>query len=75
MRTGRETFLVPVTWVDDWPVFNGGQKISLQGDGPGLYQFEHPVSWKDDFSSPVLQLGWYRKSMPPLSKDLPPLAN
>ncbi|KAI9044349.1 glycoside hydrolase family 43 protein [Aspergillus affinis] len=61
---GRETFLVPVTWVDDWPVFNGGEKITLQVDGPRLYPFEHPVPWKDDFSSSSLQLGWYRKNTP-----------
>ncbi|KAL5363734.1 glycosyl hydrolase [Aspergillus floccosus] len=61
---GRETFLVPVEWVDDWPVFNGGQKISLQGDSPHLYQFDHTVAWRDDFSQPTLQLGWYRKNTP-----------
>ncbi|CAL5874208.1 uncharacterized protein PFLUO_LOCUS8496 [Penicillium psychrofluorescens] len=58
---GRETFLAPVEWKDDWPVVNGGQEISLQATGPGLYQFDTLVSWKDDFSSPVLQMGWYRK--------------
>jgi beta-xylosidase len=60
---GRESFLVHVEWENDWPVINGGKKISLQSHGPGLYQHEIPVSWKDDFSSSNLQLGWYRKSM------------
>jgi beta-xylosidase len=32
---GRETFLVPLEWKDDWPVINGGQKISLNSHGPG----------------------------------------
>jgi hypothetical protein len=48
-------------WKDDWPVINGGQKITLKS-GPGLYEFEPPVAWRDDFSDPKLQLGWYRKS-------------
>lgn len=60
---GRETFLIPVEWDnDDWPVMNGGKKISLQSVGPGLYQHEFPVTWRDNFSSSQLQLGWYRKS-------------
>ncbi|KAF7596056.1 hypothetical protein BBP40_003837 [Aspergillus hancockii] len=61
---GRETFLIPVEWKDDWPVFNGGRKISLQGDSPHLEEYQNHVSWKDDFSSPQLQLGWYRKNTP-----------
>ncbi|KAJ5094996.1 hypothetical protein N7532_007287 [Penicillium argentinense] len=61
---GRETFLAPVSWVNDWPVVNGGNKITLQSTGPGLYQHEVPVMWKDDFSSPKLQIGWYRKNTP-----------
>jgi hypothetical protein len=48
-------------WKDDWPVINGGQKVTLKS-GPGLYEYEPPVSWRDDFSDPKLQLGWYRKS-------------
>ncbi|KAJ5889008.1 hypothetical protein N7495_009049 [Penicillium taxi] len=59
---GRETFLVPVRWEDDWPVVNEGKKISLQSTGPGLYQYQPPVSWRDDFSTVELTLGWYRKS-------------
>ncbi|KAJ5169245.1 uncharacterized protein N7482_004839 [Penicillium canariense] len=53
---GRETFLVQVEWENDWPVINGGKKITLQSNGPGLYQHDIPVLWKDDFSSPKLQL-------------------
>ncbi|BAE55534.1 unnamed protein product [Aspergillus oryzae RIB40] len=62
--TGRETFLIPVEWKDDWPIFNRGKKISLQSDTPHLYEYQHPVAWRDDFSSPELQLGWYRKNTP-----------
>lgn len=61
--SGRETFLVPVSWVDDWPVFNRGSKVSLQSTAPDLYPHEIPITWRDDFSAPSLQLGWHRKSM------------
>lgn len=60
-KKGRETFLVPVDWVDDWPIFNGGQKISLDSGHPAVVQ-QKPRTWKDDFTNPDLQLGWYRKS-------------
>ncbi|KAL4927335.1 glycoside hydrolase family 43 protein [Aspergillus undulatus] len=61
---GRETFLVPVDWADDWPVINGGQKITLSVDSPHLYHYTPPVQWRDDFTSQELQLGWYRKNTP-----------
>lgn len=59
---GRETFLVPMKWENDWPVVNEGKNITLQGEGPGLYQLQQPTGWRDDFTDPELQLGWYRKS-------------
>lgn len=59
---GRESYLVPVSWENDWPIINGGNKITLRSTGPGLYQYNIPIEWRDDFSSPKLQLGWYRKS-------------
>ncbi|KAE8376020.1 glycosyl hydrolase [Aspergillus bertholletiae] len=61
---GRETFLIPVEWKDDWPIFNQGKKITLQCENPHLYEYQYPVAWKDDFSSSELQLGWYRKNTP-----------
>ncbi|KAA8576194.1 hypothetical protein MFRU_009g01270 [Monilinia fructicola] len=61
---GRETFLVPMRWENDWPVVNNGKKITLQGQGPGLYPLQRPSKWRDDFTSPALQLGWYRKNTP-----------
>ncbi|KAL4919274.1 concanavalin A-like lectin/glucanase domain-containing protein, partial [Aspergillus aurantiobrunneus] len=70
----RETFLVPVDWVDDWPVVNGGRTITLTDDSPLLYHYSAPIDWRDDFTSPTLQLGWYRKNTP-VKKDytlLPP---
>ena len=51
-----------MTWEDDWPIINGGQKITLQSSGPGLYQLEAAKTWRDDFTATELTLGWYRKS-------------
>lgn len=65
---GRETFLVPVDWVDDWPVVNSGKKIALQNNSPHLYEYSPPVEWRDGFTSPTMQLGWYRKNTP-VKKD------
>ncbi|KAI5296073.1 hypothetical protein KEM52_005808 [Ascosphaera acerosa] len=59
---GRETFLVPVTWEADWPIFNNGAKAALTNTGPGLYQHVIDASWRDEFQEAKLQLGWYRKS-------------
>ncbi|RDW83491.1 glycosyl hydrolase family 43 protein [Coleophoma crateriformis] len=61
---GRETFLVPVTWQDDWPVLNRGQKVTLLGSALGLYEIDLPIQWRDDFDQDELQLGWYRKNTP-----------
>ncbi|KAL4950099.1 glycosyl hydrolase [Aspergillus filifer] len=61
---GRETFLAPVTWENDWPIINEGNKISLNIDTPHLYHYTHPVSFYDDFTSSTMQLGWYRKNTP-----------
>jgi beta-xylosidase len=58
---GRETFLVPMAWENDWPVINGGKSIKLEAEGPGLYLKEDDLHWKDDFKG-KLKLGWYRKS-------------
>ncbi|OJD33521.1 glycoside hydrolase family 43 protein [Diplodia corticola] len=61
---GRETFLVPVTWVDDWPVFNADRKVGLVGEAEGLYQLASSPAWRDDFAAEKMQLGWYRKNTP-----------
>lgn len=64
---GRETFLVKVDWVDDWPVFNEGRNITLLTRGreslpmpaePGNVSME----WQADLSRSKLELGWYQKS-------------
>jgi beta-xylosidase len=63
-QLGRESFLVTVDWVDDWPVFNGGKNISLLTQGRnGIPQAISTggTVWKADLSGPELELGWYQK--------------
>jgi xylan 1,4-beta-xylosidase len=38
-NTGRETFIAPVKWVDNWPVINPDHEE---------VQYEYPVSWKEE---------------------------
>ncbi|KAL2800860.1 glycosyl hydrolase [Aspergillus keveii] len=70
---GRETFLAPVEWKDGWPVVNGGRRIGVQmgmNVSPSLPSAEVSpkqnirTSWRDDFDSPELQLGWYHLRTP-----------
>ncbi|KAL1864315.1 hypothetical protein Daus18300_007738 [Diaporthe australafricana] len=68
-QLGRETFLVKVDWVDDWPVFNEGRNIALLTQGRDS-QAERvrlgdvPMQWQADLKSPNLELGWYQKNTP-----------
>lgn len=64
---GRETFLVKVDWVDDWPVFNEGKNIALltQGRDPKSEATEpqdEDSTWSADLNKSDLELGWYQKS-------------
>lgn len=62
---GRETYLVPVTWEDDWPVFDSGRGITLNGvPSPDFYEINHEREWEDTFSGPELELGWYHHKTP-----------
>ncbi|MCL2571773.1 MAG: glycoside hydrolase family 43 protein [Defluviitaleaceae bacterium] len=36
---GRETFLAPVEWVDDWPIINGGKAIEIEME----HDYNHDV--------------------------------
>lgn len=72
-HAGRETFLAPVTWENNWPVVNSKRRITLAIDTPHLYHYTSSVEWRDDFTSHTLQLGWYRKNTP-LKKDYALLA-
>ncbi|PSR87392.1 beta-xylosidase [Coniella lustricola] len=68
---GRETFLVKVDWVDDWPVFNDGKDVTLLTQGRDCLPsqnieapLESPTIWTADLSKPELELGWYQKNTP-----------
>jgi len=57
---GRETFLAPVTWVDDWPVVNGGARVLPEMDvEPGLPPHPWPgEAARDDFDADRLRFCW-----------------
>ena len=49
-QLGRETFLMPMEWVDDWPVVNDRKRISIHGsDLAKLERSPSQVTWKADF--------------------------
>lgn len=54
---GRETFLAPITWENDWPIVNGGTEILMEMNGP-LPQPPHETCWnfQDDFSKKEISL-------------------
>lgn len=61
-QPGRETFLVKVDWVDDWPVFNDRRNVTLEtvGREPVLQaRTAGPdgVRWKADLSRPDIEAG------------------
>lgn len=64
-RAGRETFLVKVDWVDDWPIFNEGKNVTLRTNG--RYSVAQHVNtealshWKAALDQPDLERGWYQK--------------
>lgn len=57
---GRETFLVPVRWEEDWPVFSPGKgKVEFEYPAPNL----PPQPWpqlpaRDDFDTNTLSFAW-----------------
>lgn len=69
---GRETFLVKVEWVDDWPIFNDEKNITLLTEGRNattqLITQSRPenIRWHAAITSkhPNLELGWYQKNTP-----------
>lgn len=60
---GRETFLAPVTWEDDWPVVAAGQGV-VPSSGPwptaGVHPWpgQDPSGAFDGFEAPRLDHGW-----------------
>jgi alpha-N-arabinofuranosidase len=62
---GRETFLAPVQWRDDWPVANGGEDLELEMEGP----LPEPHPWpeppaRDEFAGEELGAEWIWRRNP-----------
>lgn len=63
--TGRETFLLPVTWTaDDWPVIlPAGARVPLNGSGPATrsgqtIDLRADGTWRAAFDRPALDPSW-----------------
>jgi alpha-N-arabinofuranosidase len=71
-NTGRETFLLPVTWKDEWPVIlPQGQPIPYVLPGPKFMtsqRTQEPYSgnfvWRDEFDQPTLRPEWLHIRVP-----------
>jgi alpha-N-arabinofuranosidase len=73
---GRETFLLPVTWKDDWPVIlPHGATIPYQaaattdaagnaGPAASAAPTSGNFSWRDDFNAATLQSAWLQVRTP-----------
>ena len=70
-NTGRETFLLPVKWQNDWPVIlDHGATVPYAAPGPSFMtrQEQAPLSgnftWRDDFDSTSLNSAWLQVRVP-----------
>jgi alpha-N-arabinofuranosidase len=70
-NTGRETFLLPVEWKNDWPVIlPKGQPIPYAVQGPAQMTpaSQAPATgtftWRDDFDAPKLDPEWMYVRVP-----------
>ncbi|WP_246123007.1 glycoside hydrolase family 43 protein [Luteimonas wenzhouensis] len=71
-NTGRETFLLPVTWKDGWPVIlPRGEKIPYVLPGPSWMKTpadQAPMTgnftWRDEFDVVELGKGWMTPRVP-----------
>lgn len=64
-NTGRETFLLPVSWQDGWPhILPAGEAIPYRLPAPALaaspaaQPLSGNFSWRDEFDSTKLSLHW-----------------
>lgn len=51
--------------MDDWPVFNDGNNITLETKGRSLLSSTAgptDLRWEADLTRDTLELGWYQKS-------------
>ncbi|WP_157074058.1 glycoside hydrolase family 43 protein [Pseudoxanthomonas mexicana] len=62
---GRETFLLPVTWKDGWPVIlPRGERVPMVAQRPDLPRNPQPLptsgpmAWTERFDAPSLPLSW-----------------
>lgn len=58
---GRETFLAPVTWEDEWPIVNEGRRIEFLTRAPDFVDFSRlpaPKPLRDAFASKDLDPSW-----------------
>ncbi|MFC4313427.1 glycoside hydrolase family 43 protein [Steroidobacter flavus] len=71
-HTGRETYLLPVTWKNDWPVIlEQGTPIPYVATAPKLpnaHREAAPLSgnftWRDEFDRPELNSAWLQVRAP-----------
>lgn len=70
-NTGRETFLLPVTWKDGWPIIlERGKAIPYVEKGPAFMRAasQAPLSgnftWRDEFTEPTLDFSWIQVHVP-----------
>jgi xylan 1,4-beta-xylosidase len=70
-NTGRETFLLPVTWKDGWPIIlENGKTIPYVEKGPAFMRErdQSPLTgnftWRDEFKAPTLDFAWIQVHVP-----------
>jgi len=67
---GRETFLAPVTWVDDWPIVGDGGRLPAVATAPPLPRTPGgPLPADDSFGGPVLAPCWNTVRRPLTDKE------
>jgi len=70
-NTGRETFLLPVTWKDGWPIIlEKGKRVAYQHTAPKTQQKTLSADamtgnflWVDSFDKPALGYEWLKLRM------------
>lgn len=70
-NTGRETFLLPVTWKDGWPIIlETGRAIPYVAKGPAFLRagsqapFSGNFTWRDEFDAPTIDFAWIQVHVP-----------